>query len=560
MSGLRALPVGPRVDEVIATDVVIVGSGVAGLSTALALGSHSVQVLTKTDSLAGGSSLWAQGGIAAAMSEEDSAAEHAADTLAAGAGLSDPDAVDLLTRSAGRHILQLVARGARFDHDDAGRLILGREGAHSHRRILHANGDATGAEMVRALVAALVAEKEAREDGSLRVFKSAFAQDLVLDDAGHVTGVMARHSDGRLVLHAASAVVLATGGTGQLFRHTTNPTEATGDGLAMAARAGAHLADLPFIQFHPTALNVEADPLPLLTEALRGEGAILIDDAGERFMLAEHPLAELAPRDVVARAIWRRQQQGQHIALDATKAVGEAFPTRFPTVWAACRRHGIDPRHEPMPVTPAAHYAMAGIATDDLGRSSLPGLWACGEVSATGVHGANRLASNSLLEALVFGARVAEDIAVQASADLQGEVAMTVRARAGLVRREPWLGESTPEHLADLHERVRTLMWRQVGLERTRSGLVSAEAWLAGMAEQLPAEPSATHNLITIGRLVAAGALVREESRGAHCRLDHPQSRPAAAQRSFWKYAPESEGLPLVPALGVRCETQREIA
>ena len=307
-------------------------------------------------------------------------------------------------------------------------------------------------------------------------------------EAGAVVGLLALHRNGRRVLYRAPAVVLATGGLGQLFLHTTNPREATADGLAMAARAGARLVDLEFVQFHPTALAVQATdaagtagagaaagaPLPLLTEALRGEGAVLIDDRGVRFMAAVHPDRELAPRDVVARAIWARLAEGRRVFLDATRAVGERFPERFPTVFALCRQHGLDPRVEPLPVVPAAHYHMGGVAVDARGRTSLPGLWACGEVAATGAHGANRLASNSLLEALVFGARVAEDI--QGLRDVRDIEAPAVPAAPDLD-----LAAGGSEVLM---ARLRRVMWERVGVERDEAGLAAAVAELAALSRQ----------------------------------------------------------------------------
>ncbi len=516
-----AQPGTARVIDVAGAEVVIVGAGVAGLTAALSYGSviapqtrtteapsqgadtsygsagvRRVVVLTKTGATAagaGGASVWAQGGVASAVGDDDDPALHAADTLAAGAGLNDAAIVELLTGEGPRRIRSLLALGARFDREAGGGLALGREAAHSRRRILHARGDATGAEVVRALVAAV------RRAPAIEVVDEAFALDLVLA-GGRVAGVTALHGDGRRALYRAPVVVLATGGLGQLFLYTTNPPEATADGLAMAARAGARLVDLEFVQFHPTALAVAGAPgrapLPLLTEALRGEGAVLIDDRGVRFMTAVHPDGELAPRDVVARAIWGRLNAGRRVYLDARGAVGERFPERFPTVFELCRRHGLDPRVEVLPVVPAAHYHMGGVAVDARGRTSLPGLWACGEVAATGAHGANRLASNSLLEALVFGARVAEDVAACAATGGPGEW----RDAAGRAGREPEPlaeaavsegSESSPAldltaaEAAEVTARVRRLMWERVGVERTGAGLASAAAELAVLWRQL---------------------------------------------------------------------------
>jgi L-aspartate oxidase len=349
-------------------------------------------------------------------------------------------------------------------------------------------------------------------------------------DEGQVVGALAVHADGRRVLHLAPAVVLAAGGLGRLYLHTTNPPEATGDGLAMAARAGAQLVDVEFVQFHPTALAAEgADPMPLLTEALRGEGAVLIDETGYRFMTDEHPDRELAPRDVVARAIWHRLMAGHRVFLDAREAVGEEFPERFPTVFNSCQRYGLDPRTEPIPVAPAAHYHMGGVAVDERGRTSLPGLWACGEVSATGVHGANRLASNSLLEALVFGARVAEDL----TSSLPSRTPRGWRVAGGAIP-----GVASPGD-AELTAAVRRLMWEKVGLLRDGAGLTLALEELERLDRRHPRAAGEARNLLWAGRLVTAAALERKESRGGHYRSDHPEPDPAWQRRLFLTAAPD---------------------
>src|SRR5579863_10073827 len=371
---------------------------------ALKLAPMRVTVLCKTRLGKGSATDWAQGGIAAAVGKDDSPRLHAIDTQRAGAGISDTTIVEILTRDAPARIEELLDLGAAFDRTDSGELALGREAAHQRRRIVKAGGDATGHEILKTLIAAV------RLAPSIEIVEDVTALDIVLHENA-VAGIDAmENASGGILRFHAPAVVIATGGIGRLYRYTTNPVEATGDGIAIAARAGAMLADMEFVQFHPTALDVGRDPMPLVTEAVRGEGATLLNDLGERFMLGVHEDAELAPRDIVARAIFEQLQRGRVVGLDARESVGASFAQEFPTVFAFCEAEGIDPRTQRVPVAPAAHYHMGGIAVDEWGLTSLPGLWACGEASATGVHGANRLASNSLLEALVYGARVAESI------------------------------------------------------------------------------------------------------------------------------------------------------
>jgi len=536
------------VDEILTHDVVVIGTGVAGLTAALGLAPRRVALLTKArlggerplgTAMGGGSSAWAQGGVAAALGEGDSPRLHAADTLAVSGGLGESEVVELLTREGAERVRWLLTLGAAFDRDGHGHLKLGREAAHSRRRILHARGDATGAELVRTLRRAVARAPE------VEIFEETFAEHLVRSEGrsdirsdggpeGRVVGVLAHGPDGRRVLHLARAVVLATGGLGRLFLHTTNPPAVTGDGLALAARAGARLVDLEFVQFHPTALLSEKDPMPLLTEALRGEGAILVDGAGRRFMVDEHPDAELAPRDVVARAIARRRAAGEPVFLDAREAVGEAFPERFPTVFAAAAAAGIDPRREPMPVSPAAHYHMGGVATDRDGRTSLPGLWACGEVAATGAHGANRLASNSLLEALVFGGRAAADIAAHLP-----KAVLTPR----LDELPPTLTPD-PEEAREVIARVRRRMWEGVGVERDEAGLAAVCRDLDELALGHPGLGGEAGNLLLAGRLVARAALERRESRGGHFRRDYPAPDPSWCRHLWGELREKPGGLP----------------
>ncbi|HVS16257.1 MAG TPA: L-aspartate oxidase [Thermoanaerobaculia bacterium] len=513
-----------RWDEERSTDVVVVGSGAAGLSAALgALGvSDRLQVtLVTKGALDSGSSPWAQGGVAVALGADDSPARHAEDTLRVAGGLADASAVKRLTALGPEEVTRLVGWGARLDRTGEGALALAREAGHRRPRIVHAGGDATGAELIRVL-----GERARREAGArgsrLRVEEGLFAAEVLLAgaaDAPRVAGVLALRGRRRIAIRAR-AVVVATGGYGQLFLHTTNPPEVTGDGIAMAARAGAALADLEFVQFHPTALRAAQarSALPLLTEALRGAGATLVDAGGRRFMLEVHPDGELAPRDVVARALFERVEDGLESYLDLRAAApgdATALAARFPTAWRGCREHGFDPAERPVPVTPAAHYVMGGIWVDARGRSSLAGLWACGEAASSGVHGANRLASNSLLEALVLGREVG------------AAAARTQPPRAGALRlpaaaRPMHWGRRRLEAPA-IRRAVRSLMWRHVGIVRVRPGLLWALGELDRLAAALPEGPSETRNLLELGRWVTAAALLREESRGAHHRSDFPQ-------------------------------------
>ncbi|MEU3217157.1 L-aspartate oxidase [Streptomyces sp. NPDC006971] len=423
MTGIRHHATGIRLTAPapgwsIDADVVVVGSGVAGLTAALRCAAAGLATVVVTKArLDDGSTRWAQGGIAAALGEGDTPEQHLDDTLVAGAGLCDEDAVRTLVTEGPDAVRRLIGTGARFDTTDGGEIALTREGGHHRSRIAHAGGDATGAEISRALVAAV-------REAALRTIENALVLDLLTDADGRTAGVTlhvmgeGRHDGVGAV--RAPAVVLATGGMGQVFSATTNPAVSTGDGVAVALRAGAEVSDLEFVQFHPTVLYLGADSegqQPLVSEAVRGEGAHLVDASGARFMVGQHELAELAPRDIVAKAITRRMELHgtEHMYLDARHFGADMWERRFPTILAACRAHGIDPVTEPIPVAPAAHYASGGVRTDLRGRTSVPGLYACGEVACTGVHGANRLASNSLLEGLVFAERIATDIVERAN-------------------------------------------------------------------------------------------------------------------------------------------------
>lgn len=496
---------------------IVVGSGVAGLTTALALG--DCIVITKTV-LGDGSSTWAQGGIAAAIGRDDDPGFHAADTVAVAAGLADRNIAELVTAEAPDRIAWLLGLGARFDRRADGDLALGREAGHGRHRIVHANGDATGAELMRTLRGAV------RRRHDIEVREHTGVVDLVWQ-ADRIAGVLVLTADGRRDVLLAPAVVLATGGIGRLYAATTNPPEVTGDGLAMAIRAGARIADPEFVQFHPTALRSSLDPMPLLTEALRGAGAVLRDGTGHRFMRDEHADADLAPRDIVARAIWRRIEKGDEVYLDATD-LGESFPHRFPTVFESAIDAGVDPRQEWLPVSPAAHYHMGGIAVDEAGRTSLPGLYATGEVSVTGLHGANRLASNSLLEGLVFGVEVATAIMGEAFAPaLDAPIEVPAAAM-----------DTGLEEDAVAIESLRRLLWRFVGLMRTDEGLRRALDGITELKAPLGAGVVG-RNLAAVARVVTEAALRRTESRGGHHRLDHPRS--SASWRHHTIVVPQAE-------------------
>jgi L-aspartate oxidase len=481
---------------------VIVGTGIAGLWTAWRLASEgrSTVVLTK-ETLADSASAWAQGGIAVALGPGDSPSQHAADTLAAGDGLADPEAVRILTSEGPDRIYELLALGARFDRGPDGRLGFGLEAAHTRPRIIHAGGDRTGAALISCLAELI------RCHPLVELVEHAEVTRL-LTDGDRVVGVAVLPRGGPAYAIPASAVVLATGGVGQLYAVTTNPRVATADGWALAHRAGARLRDLEFLQFHPTALKLSGvNPAPLVSEAVRGAGATLVDQAGRRFALDADPRGELAPRDVVARAVAQADAAGG-AWLDARGVTD--FATRFPGITAMLAQHRIDPTRDLIPVAPALHYAMGGIQTDLEGRSSRPGLWAVGEVASTGVHGANRLASNSLLEGLVFADRAGR--ALQGGED-RADAVPPVAAE-----RDPGLDEECEE----IRREMRELMTAHVGLQRTEAALLHAEQSLAALIARTPEGAWRTRNQLLVASLITQAARRRRESRGGHRRLDYP--------------------------------------
>lgn len=477
--------------------VLIVGAGLAGLFLALKLAPRRAIVLSQAPLGQAASSAWAQGGLAAALAPDDDPSLHARDTVAAGAGLVDPAIAELIARHGPERVRDLIALGVPFDRTEDGQLAQSLEAAHSRPRVVRVAGDLAGKAIMDALIAA------AKAAPHIEVQAGARAVALVRDDNGRVIGALCKAESGERTILAAETV-LATGGVGGLYAVTTNPASATGQGIAMAARAGALIADPEFVQFHPTAIDVGRDPAPLATEALRGEGAHLVNGKGDAFV------SDLAPRDVVARAIHVERAAGRGAFLDARKAIGDHFPHTFPTVFAACMDAGIDPRTALIPVAPAAHYHMGGIVTDIWGRTTLDGLWAVGECASTGAHGANRLASNSLLEAVVFADRIAERL----------------RASDTAATAAPQAPHAPPALAADAVATLRQTMQTHAGVVRDAAGLVTARKTLEDL--------SASHGealALSTARLIVAAALAREESRGAHFRSDFPNV--AAAKRSF---------------------------
>jgi len=494
-------------------DVIIIGSGVAGLTTALNARAAKLSVLLVTKAtIDAGSTKWAQGGIAAALGPGDTPDQHKSDTLIAGAGLCDLDAVNVLVTEGPEAVRKLIAHGAVFDKAESGEIALTREGGHHRNRILHAGGDATGAEVSRALLAAV------QNDPGIEVIEHALVIDALTAADGsvcgvtlHVIGEGSRDGVGRAL---ARAVVIATGGLGQVYSQTTNPPVSTGDGVALALRAGADVADVEFIQFHPTVLwsdTARGGQQPLISEAVRGEGAILLNHKGEKFMQGKHPQADLAPRDIVAKEIFTQMRESNlgHVWLDAT-AIAD-FPERFPTIYASCLAHGIDPQKQLIPVSPASHYASGGVLVDLNGQSSVAGLYVCGESACTGAHGANRLASNSLLEGLVFGARIAEHIVTHLAS-----------------QKEPASDTSEPTLLLDPAIRIplQLAMSEGAGVMRSEKSLQTTLQTLTQLGTHTSNTPDVAaweaSNLFFLAETIVQSALERKETRGSHWRSDFP--------------------------------------
>ena len=503
-------------------DFVVVGGGIAGLSAVVRLAERGRVLCVTKESFTESNTAYAQGGIAVAMGGNEDVALHLEDTIAAGDGLVSRAAARMLVEQGPQRVEELLAWGTGFDRAAGGELLRTREGAHSLSRILHANGDATGREIARALLAHV--RQLASGGNNVELQEWATVVELTVEgkgEAARVAGLSLLDRAGRLLQVSAGAVLIASGGCGQVFSDTTNPAVATGDGIAMAYRAGAALEDMEFYQFHPTAFTRVGAPRFLLSEALRGEGALLVNGAGERFMPAVHPLAELAPRDVVARAITREALKGP-VYLDMRGVKGVEFATRFPGISGFLAGYGLDLGRDLIPVKPAAHYLMGGIKTDLHGRSTLRGLYAAGEAACTGVHGANRLASNSLLEGLVFGAESAETM-IAAAAPVEAALA------------QPAAQPSAAEDEAAVEAwitRLRDLMWLHVGLLRDAAGLQSAQSALDGMVRTMPRGLSRraveARNLYAIAGVMVQAAMAREESRGAHFRNDFPERGPVA--------------------------------
>lgn len=512
----------------ITTDYLVIGSGVAGLLAALRLSVHGNVILITKGDLKHSNSSRAQGGIAVSISPEDSTEHHVMDTIDCGCGLCDARSVETIVHGGQDVLAQLIDLGVPFNRNGDGTLALGREGLHSRSRIVHAHGDATGMAITNALIDTVI------ENKNITVYDDTFVENLIVRN-GICYGALVFHQKDDMAVFARSTV-LATGGSGQVYEHTTNVLLSTGDGFALAYRAGAELMDMEFIQFHPTALAKQHNPMALISEAVRGEGAVLVDQDGRRFMFEYHPWADLAPRDVVSRAIFNEMGQGRNVFLDATH-IGSRFSARFPNIYHSCTTSAIDPAHQPIPVSPAAHFIMGGVRTDHTGRTSIARLYACGEVACSGAHGANRLASNSLLEGLVFAVKAADDIASADAheADLPSYVFDDLKPSY-----PPLCYEISAEALLEQPavKKLKRIMWENAGIVRTKVGLQKAERQLNQIKEECEYVHPVIDNLFTTALLIVRSALYREESRGAHYRSDFPATLEQwSNKRSLWRWA-----------------------
>lgn len=518
-------------------DVLVIGGGVAGLSAALKAAEAADVIVTYKGEIRDSNTYWAQGGIAAVLSEKDSVEQHVQDTLEAGAGLCEPAVVRQVVGAAPGAIRELIELGMKVDRDAGDRIAQGREGGHSCHRIVHAHGDATGQEL------ALTLERASRKHERIRLFDHCFVLDLITQDGGtpRCLGAITHHRKYGLQVIWAKATILASGGCGQVYRESTNPPSATGDGVAMAYRAGARLADMAFMQFHPTTLYVAGASRSLISEAVRGEGAVLIDRDGQRFMADYHPQADLAPRDVVSRAILAQMAKTHftHVFLDC-RHIGARFQQRFPSIYDVLRKFEIDPVKTPIPIHPAAHYMVGGVWTDPQARTNVMGLLACGEAACTGLHGANRLASNSLLEGLVFGRIAGETAVKQLEAQPAGPAKVVSDIR---------LSQRAELDLSDVRSSLRSVMWRQVGIERDGRRLDEVtemfDFWARYTLDKIFDEQSGweVQNLLLAGALITRAAAWRGESRGTHYRVDAPEAKEELRGHDLWERGREKPTL-----------------